>query len=106
MSDHVEFEVGSGNVFADLNMPNPAELQRKARLVFEIDRAIMERGWSDEQAARALGISGVRLQQLLRGRLDRFSIDRLLRFLTALDRDVEIVVRPRATGAPTTGVTS
>jgi predicted XRE-type DNA-binding protein len=93
-----EHQEGSGNVFADLGLPNAPELQAKADLAVEISRTIAERGLTQAEAAELLGIDQPKVSALVRGRLTGFSMERLYRFLNALGRDVEIVVRaPRAT---------
>ena len=92
-----EHQEGSGNVFADLGLPNAPELQAKADLAVEIGRTIAERGLTQAEAAELLGIDQPKVSALVRGRLTGFSMERLYRFLNALGRDVEIVVRaPRA----------
>ena len=90
-----EHEEGSGNVFADLGLPNAPELQAKADLAAEISRTIGERGLTQAEAADALGIDQPKVSALVRGRLSGFSMERLYRFLNALGKDVEIVIRNR-----------
>jgi predicted XRE-type DNA-binding protein len=85
----------SGNVFADLGLADPEEALAKAELARQIGALLAERGLTQAQAAALLGIDQPKVSALVRGRLEGFSLDRLLRFLLALDRDVEIVVRPR-----------
>lgn len=85
----------SGNVFADLDLAEPEELLTKAELVRQICAAIRERGLAQAQAAEVLGVDQPKVSALLHGHLAGFSIERLLRFLLALDRDVEIAVRPK-----------
>jgi|SRR5688572_15823309 predicted XRE-type DNA-binding protein len=85
---------GSGNVFADIGVPNPDEALAKAELARKIGAIIAERGLTQIQAAATLGIDQPKVSALLRGQLRGFSSDRLFRFLNALGRDVEIVVRP------------
>ena len=85
---------GSGNIFADLNLPEPEELLAKAALGYQIRAAIVERGWTQVQAAAALGIAQPKVSALMAARLSGFSIERLLRLLR-LDRDIEITVRPK-----------
>jgi predicted XRE-type DNA-binding protein len=87
-------EQSSGNVFADLGLNNPAELLAKAELVQRIADIIAERKLTQVRAAKLLGVDQPKVSALLRGKLDGFSIDRLFRFLNALGRDVEIVIRP------------
>ncbi len=96
-------EPSSGNVFADLDLENPEELLAKAELVQRICDIIAERKLTQTRAAAVLGIDRPQVSALIRGQLDEFSIDRLFRFLNALGRDVEIIIRParRATEAGT-----
>ena len=90
----VPIEQSSGNVFADLGLKNPEELLAKAELVQRIADIIAERKLTQVRAAKLLGIDQPKVSALLRGKLDGFSTDRLFRFLNALGRDVEIVIRP------------
>jgi predicted XRE-type DNA-binding protein len=94
---------GSGNVFADLGLPNAAERLAKAELARQIAGVIARARWTQEQAAAKLGIDQPKVSGLLSGRLAGFSTDRLIRFLTALGQDVEIVVRPHRTGESRSG---
>jgi predicted XRE-type DNA-binding protein len=91
-------EESSGNVFADLALKNPDDLLAKAELVRRICDIIAERKLSQTKAAAVLGIDQPKVSALLRGKLDGFSLDRLFRFLNALGRDVEIVIRPARPG--------
>lgn len=86
---------GCGNVFADLGLPNADVLQVKADLLFIISRAIKTAGLSRGQIAKALGISSATATALMNGKIGRFSIERLAKFLNAMNQDVKIVVRPR-----------
>lgn len=85
---------GSGNVFADLGLPNPEQEMMKARLTLQIYRIIRERGLTQAEAAKALGIKQPHVSLLMRNRAGSFSVGRLMEFLTALGQDVEIAVRP------------
>jgi predicted XRE-type DNA-binding protein len=103
----VTVEKSSGNVFADLWLKNREELLAKAQLVQRIADIIAERKLTQARAAKLLGIDQPKVSALLRGRLDGFSTDRLFRFLNALGRDVEIVIRTaRRDGAADTRVVS
>ena len=95
MSNVPKHELSSGNVFRDLELPDADELHVKADLVYEISRTIEERGLSQRQAAEILGVDQPKVSALVRGQLKGFSIERLYRFLNALGKDVEIVIRPR-----------
>jgi predicted XRE-type DNA-binding protein len=90
----ITIEPSSGNVFADLGLKNPAELLAKAELVQRICDIIAERKLTQTRAAALLGIDQPKVSALMRGKLDGFSLDRLFRFLNALGRDVDIVIRP------------
>ena len=88
-------EAGSGNVFADLGVPDADEALAKAELARRICAILSERKLTQARAAAVLGIDQPKVSALVRGKLDRFSTSRLFRFLNALGQDVEIVVRPR-----------
>ena len=85
---------GSGNVFADLGLPNANQEQTKARLTFEIVRIIKDRGLTQVEAARILGVQQPHVSALIRNRAGSFSVGRLIDFLTALGRNVEITITP------------
>ena len=84
-----------GNVFADLGIENPEEMLARAKLASAISTIISRRRLTQIQAAAILGVDQPKISSLMRGRLAGFSIDRLLRFLLALDRDVEILVKAK-----------
>jgi predicted XRE-type DNA-binding protein len=89
-----EYETGSRNVFVDIGVPNAEEHLIKAQLVFKIDTIMKDRGLKQVEAADLFGIRQPDISKMLRGQFRQFSVERLLRFLVALDQDVEIVVRP------------
>jgi len=91
-------EVGSGNVFADLRLPNAKELKLKVRLAVEVNNVLDKRRLSQDKVARLLGIRQPHVSDLVRYRLDRFSVERLMDFLTLLGKDVEIRIAPRRAG--------
>ncbi len=94
-----DVERGSGNVFADLRLPDADAHLLKAGLVSRIDAIIRQRGLAQTQAARLLGLSQPDVSRLLRGGFRGYSLERLLRLLTALGPDIDIVVtRPRSAG--------
>jgi predicted XRE-type DNA-binding protein len=95
MSDDRRVTNSSGNVFADLGLPNPEELLAKAELVRQIRTVANERGLTQDETAELLGTTQPKVSDLFRGKLSGFSMERLIRFLKALDRDVEIVVREK-----------
>ncbi len=86
---------GSGNVFADLGRPDAAERQTKTRLAMAINGILSERKLKQVEAARLLSIPQPRVSSLARYRLNDFSVEKLMEFLTLLDQDVEIMIRPR-----------
>ena len=100
-----EIEASSGNVFEDLGLPHPAERLAKAELARVIRRVVSEKRWTQRHAARALGIAPPDMSDLMRGKLARFSQERLERFLNALDLDVHIQIGPRRTGKKRATVT-
>jgi len=86
--------VGSGNIFADLGLPNAEEHQLKAALVVQLGRLIKARKLTQTAAAKLMGIKQPDLSNILRGHHQGFSVARLMRMLTAFDQDVEIITRP------------
>jgi predicted XRE-type DNA-binding protein len=94
MKKHAYVE-GSGNIFADLGVPNPEEARAKADLVDRIVDIIKERKLTQVQAGKVLGVDQPKVSALMRGRLTDFSIERLLRFLLLLGQDVHIAVTAR-----------
>src|ERR1700722_18822829 len=95
-----EVWVSSGNVFADLELPDAEEMLAKAELAHWIAVLISAAKLTQAGAARQLGIDQPKVSALLRGKLDGFSTERLIRFLNALGQDVEIRVRPRPAKLP------
>jgi len=94
VNNRKRFETGSRNVFQDIGVPNAEEHLVKAHLVFKIDAILKRRGLKQVEAAKLLGIRQPDVSKMLRGEFRQFSVERLLRFLVALNQDVEIVVRP------------
>lgn len=87
--------VGGHNVFDDLELANAEELAAKAKIVHKISEIIRGRHLTQQEAAEILGTTQPTVSVLMRGRLSGFTIERLLQYLIALDRDVEIVVKRR-----------
>jgi len=87
------YEIGSGNVFKDIGVPNAEEHLVKAQLVFKIDTIMKQRHMKQTEAAALFGVRQPDVSKMLRGEFRQFSVERLLRFLVKLDQDVEIVVR-------------
>src|SRR6266498_1555281 len=94
-----EGTVSSGNVFADLGLPDPEEHLIKADLSLHIRDEIRNRGWKQAHAAKALGCTQAEVSDVCRGRLRRFSTERLMRFLRRLGLEVVIDVVPAADGS-------
>ncbi|MXY90711.1 MAG: XRE family transcriptional regulator [Gammaproteobacteria bacterium] len=90
-------ERSGGNVFADLGRPDVDTHLLKAELVCRIDAIIRQRNLTQTEAARLLGLSQPDISRLLRGNFREYSLERLLRLLAALGRDIDIVIRsPRS----------
>lgn len=87
---------GSDNVFADLDLSDPDERLAKSDLVRQIDHIISKKRLTQSQVAKILGINQPKVSALLNGKLSGFSMDRLLKFLMALDQDIEIRVKPKS----------
>jgi predicted XRE-type DNA-binding protein len=85
---------GSGNVFADLGLPDPGDRQTKTRLAMEVNGVLKARRLKQIEAADILHIPQSKVSALVNYRLDHFSVEKLMNFLNLLDRDVEIVIRP------------
>jgi predicted XRE-type DNA-binding protein len=97
----------SGNVFADLGLPAAEEKRTKVQLAVALNRIIQKRRLSQAAVARALGVNQPKISALTNYRLDGFSVERLMNFLNALGRDVEIVIRkPRSRRSPRIHVTA
>jgi predicted XRE-type DNA-binding protein len=86
---------GTGNVFADLGYPDADERQTKLRLAYALNRVVEEQRLTQVAAARLLGVTQPKISALQRYKLEGFSVERLMTFLTALDCDVEIVIRKK-----------
>jgi predicted XRE-type DNA-binding protein len=86
---------GTTDVFADLGFPDAEERQTKLRLAYAINSIVERRRLTQAAAAEVLGVNQPKVSALVRYKLDGFSVERLMTFLTALDRDVEIVIRKR-----------
>jgi predicted XRE-type DNA-binding protein len=87
-------EVSSGNVFADLDLPDAAELDTKVRLAVAINRLLSARRLTQAEAAAALSINQPKVSALKHYKLEGYSVERLMGFLTALGSDIEIRIRP------------
>jgi predicted XRE-type DNA-binding protein len=86
---------GTGNVFADLGFPDASERQARLRLAYALNQVLDERKFSQADAAKVLGVTQPKVSALRHYKLAGFSVERLMNLLTALDQDVEIVVRQK-----------
>jgi predicted XRE-type DNA-binding protein len=103
MSEKIPVERGSDNVFADLGFERPEEELLKAQLVREIRDILKRRRLTQVKAAELLGLKQPDISTLIAGRVHKFSLERLLRCVRRLDRDVALVIRPKSrarTGQP------
>ena len=87
---------GTSNVFADLGYPDATERQTKTRLALAVNELLKARKLKQREIALLLGVPQPKVSALTNYRLDQFSVERLMQFLTALNQDVEIMIRPRA----------
>jgi predicted XRE-type DNA-binding protein len=86
---------GTGNVLADLGFPGAAERQAKLRLAYSLNRVLEARKLSQADAAKVLGVTQPKVSALRHYKLAGFSVERLMNLLTALDQDIEIVIRQK-----------
>lgn len=96
MSDKIQVEHSSGNVFADLDIPNPDEYMVKATIALTIAETIRKRKLTQTKAGKILGLDQPSVSKLVRGQLDKFTIDRLLGYMRKLDYDVSISFKPKS----------
>ena len=92
-------EMGSGNVFADLGLSDPEDRRLRVQLATRLIALLEAGGMTQAAAAKQLGISQPHVSELKNYKLGRFSSERLLYFITLMDRDIEIFIRPRIAGA-------
>ncbi|MBN1586020.1 MAG: XRE family transcriptional regulator [Candidatus Omnitrophica bacterium] len=95
MSTKQKIHRGSGNVFEDLKVSHPERVQTRAQVMARIADIIKKRGLTQLQAAEILGIPQSKVSCLMNGKLSMFSLEHLFELLNALDRDVEIVIKPK-----------
>lgn len=96
MPENIPVIEGTTNVFYDLGLPDAAGRQTKTRLAYVLNEIIKSRKLKQVEVARLLNIPQPKVSALKNYRLDGFSVERLLEFLTALDQDIEILIRPRS----------
>jgi len=100
----IEVEAGTGNVFADLGYADAKERTLKVELALEVNRVLKQRQLTQARAAELLGIVQPHVSDLVRYRLNRFSVERLMQFLTQLGKDVEIRIAKRTARRARPGV--
>ena len=98
MSDRIKIEKSSGNVFQDLDLPDAEALFLKATLGFEVFQIIGKRNLTQAEAAEILRVKQPEISRLKRGKFNHYSVDRLMTFLTRLNRDIEIRIIPSDSG--------
>ena len=86
---------GSGNVFVDIGVAHPERVLARAQIMSRVAEIIKERGLTQQKAAKLLGIPQSKVSCLMNGKLSMFSLDFLFEILNALDRDVEIIIKPK-----------
>ena len=91
----IKIHKGSGNVFADIGVAHPERVLARAQIMSRISDIIKDRGLTQKQTSELLGIPQSKVSCLMNGKLSMFSLDHLFELLNALDRDVEIIIKPR-----------
>ena len=100
-----KFEYSSGNVFADLNLPNPEEMLAKAELARQIHKIIKKKKLTQKRAAALLSIDQPKVSALISGKLAGFSLERLIRFLNELGQNITINVTPKTSSGKKGSIT-
>ena len=93
-------EQGSGNVFADLGLPDAEECLSRAKIGFHVYELLKDRKLKQREIAELLGVKQPEVSHLMNGHFNRFTTDRLLQFLRRLDRKVTIRITPHKPGEP------
>ncbi|MDY6781589.1 MAG: helix-turn-helix transcriptional regulator [Cyanobacteriota bacterium] len=93
MSQNIPIQPSSGNLFADLGLPNPEEMRVNAKLVHQINTLVSQRNLATDETAQLLETDRVTLSALKQGKLTDFATEQLFGFLNALGCDVEIIVK-------------
>lgn len=95
MSIKEKIHRGSGNVFADIGVVHPERVLARSQIMSRITEIIRDKGLTQRQTAELLGIPQSKVSCLMNGKLSMFSLDHLFELLNALDRDVEIIIKPK-----------
>ena len=101
----IEFEVGAGNVFADLGLEDAEELYTRAALGVQVMKILNDRGYSQKESADVLGLKQPEVSAIMRAKFSRFSQERLMGFLNKLNQKVTIQISRRRRGEPYQQVT-
>lgn len=91
-ANEMEVFVGSGNVFADIGLPNPEERLLKAEVAVQIQKLMTEKQLTQVELAELVGLDQPKVSRLLRGQLSGYSLERLFSILNKLGRKIEIRV--------------
>lgn len=95
MSSNEKVHRGTGNVFADIGVAHPDRVLVRAQVMSRIAEILKERGMTQKKASKLLGIPQSKISCLMNGKLSMFSLEHLFELLNALDRDVEIIIKPK-----------
>ena len=95
MSTREKGHRGSGNVFADIGVAHPERVLARAQVMSRITELIKERGLTQKEAGELLNLPQSKVSCLMSGKLSLFSLEHLFELLNALDRDVEIIIKPK-----------
>lgn len=95
MTHKKDYTESSGNVFADLGIKQPEEMQAKAQIAFLLSQIINHRHLTQKEAASELGLTQPKISNIMAGRLDGFSLEKLMMLMVKLNRDVEIVIKKK-----------
>ena len=101
----IDFEIGSGNVFADLGLDDADELYTRAALGVQVMRILKKRNYSQKESAAFLGLKQPEVSAIMRAKFSRFSQERLIGFLNKLNQKVTIKVSRHYEGEPYQQVT-
>ena len=88
----IDMDYSSGNLFEDMAVPNADNMKVRAELIIEIKRIMEKEGWNQTKAAKHFGVTRTRLNDALRGRLEKMTIDRLIMMLAAVGYHVHVLV--------------
>jgi predicted XRE-type DNA-binding protein len=97
------YQHSSGNVYKDLEFPNAEEMQAKAMLASSILSVIEKKKWTQDEAAKILGIKQPKVSLLCRGKFSGFSMEKLIKLLNKLNQDIEIVIKEKPFSTKHTG---